>query len=84
MSLDLPILKEVKVTCPSCRTIFSMNISLPEVVPNSTNETCMGVETEYDFTAKAECGLCHHRFKVKGEVTEYPEGNLYSVSLKED
>lgn len=84
MSLDLPIVKEVNVTCPSCRGMVSMNISIAEVVPNSTIETCMGVETEYDFTSEAECGLCHHRFKVKGEVTEYPEGNLYSVILKED
>lgn len=84
MSLELPIVKEINVTCPRCRGMFSLNISIAEVVINNTIETCMGVETQYDFTSEAECGSCHHRFKVNGEVTEYPEGNLYSVSLKED
>lgn len=84
MSLDLPIVKEVNVTCPSCRAIFSTNISITELVHINTIETCMGVETQYDFTSELECILCHRRFKVNGEVTEYPEGNLYDFSLKED
>jgi hypothetical protein len=84
MSLDLPVVKEVDVTCPHCKRMVSIVISIAEIVPSTIIETCMGVETQYDFTAEAECGSCHHRFKVNGEVTEYPEGNLYAVSLNED
>lgn len=84
MSLNLPIMKEVYVTCPNCRGEVSRNISITELVHINTIETCMGVETQYDFTAETECILCHRRFKVNGEVTEYPEGNLYAFSLKED
>ncbi len=84
MSLDMPVAKEVDVTCPHCKRKVSLVISIAEIVPSNIIETCMGVETTYEFTAEAECGLCHHRFIVNGEVTEYPEGNLYAVSLKED
>lgn len=84
MSLNLPILKEVNIICPNCRRMVSMNISIAEIVPCNIIETCMGVETKYDFTAEAECRSCHHRFATRGEVTEYPDGNLYDVGLTED
>jgi len=50
MSLDLPVIKEVYVTCPGCRGAVSINLSIAEVVPGNIIEMCMGVETQYDFT----------------------------------
>lgn len=70
--------------CPNCGKIIVVNNLADYMGCVNSEEREMGTENQYSFEDKYidECPKCYHKFKIDGNVWEYPIGVINLDELK--
>ncbi len=67
------------IRCPHCKS--QMIIDLEDECSVTAYERQMGAETLYEFDFDMLCPMCNDPFRVRGYISEYPDGALDSEQI---
>ncbi|MDA1919825.1 hypothetical protein COJ57_26555 [Bacillus cereus] len=84
MSIETPITKTLKFTCPACGYSFEESVEIINLEESGVDDRSMGTEYQYDFRVDVTCRSvegCKHSWEQEGEVWEYPEGEINLIQL---
>ncbi|KAB2459150.1 hypothetical protein F8160_00575 [Bacillus sp. CH126_4D] len=83
MSVETPITKTLKFTCPACGHSFEESIEIINLEESGSDDRGMGTEYQYDFRVDVTCPVeeCKHSWEQEGEVWEYPVGSVNLIQL---